>query len=307
MKSPSLSSRVGKAFALWSFVSPIAAWSQTTLPPQVPASPPASPATPVPCGGNPDQYMAGIAEEFDIPLNPNIWLDRFSYTVPNQPPSGYEISNGTLKIWLERDETDPDRSFQPRVIYSDPVTPMGGDPRRTGYVQRYGCFEIEAKLPFGKGPFPAFWLEAVTKLPEIDIMETYLRDQYADSQRHPISYEVTAHIPCTPDIPNCSADRHALAVDPKLTYTNEDLSAGFHRYGALWEPNRITFYYDGHVVHTIELSLSDPMFIGIGMLPDPRSEPDDTTPTRRGNTLDPGAAYEVNYMRTWCFKSFGCN
>lgn len=298
MKNTAILAHICKLSFLLFLAGPFTAWGQTTTPP-TPTSPTEA------CGGDADDYIVGIAEEFNAPLDPNIWLDRFGF-IPPTPVIGYEVANGFLRLWLQRDETDPLRSFAPRVIYSNPVTPLGGNPARTGYVQRYGCFEMEAKLPFGKGLFPAFWLMAVPSLPEIDIMETYMRDDYADAQLHPISYEATVHVACTPAEPECSPTTGARAVDPRITYPNFDLSAGFHRYAARWEPNQVTFYLDGNVVHTIPISLAEPMYIGVGILSDPRSPPDDTTPTRRGNTFDPGAVYEVNYIRTWCLRNLGC-
>jgi hypothetical protein len=225
----------------------------------------------------------------------------------------YEVSNGSLKLWLQRDETDPQRNFVERIIYSNPsfITPTvpgaatPQSPPRTGYLQRYGCFEMEAKLPFGKGPWAAFWLAAQSGFPEFDIMEAYTRDQYADAQRHPISYEVAVHLACTPQDPECTPEGQKV-VDSKLTYPNADLSAGFHRYAAKWEPNQITFYLDGNVVHTTTISIAEPMSVRLSIFPDPRSLPDDTTPTRRGIAFDPGAVFEINYVRTWCFKNTGC-
>jgi hypothetical protein len=293
----SLTRYVGVLPFLLLLASPLTAWSQTG------AFPFASVASPGPCGGNPDDYVVGVAEDFNGPVDTTIWLDRSWFSPLTL---GYQISNGSLKLWLRRDETDPTRKFVEQILHTGPITPVGGNPARTGYLQRYGCFEMEARLPFGKGLFPAFWLVAVPELPEIDIMEAYMRDDYADAQRHPISYEVTMHIACTSTDPECTPTSRARAIDQKLTYPNQDLSAGFHRYAAKWEPDQITFYLDGNAVHTTVVHFADPMYISVGIGPDPRGLPDDTTPTLRGNVFDPGAIYEINYIRSWCFKSLGC-
>ncbi|MES2536005.1 MAG: family 16 glycosylhydrolase [Pseudomonadota bacterium] len=303
MRNASFTTCLCKLSFLLLLAEPITGWSQTNAaPPTVPAAPPASLA---PCGGNADDYVAGLAEEFNTPLDPNIWLDRFSFLSPG-PATGYEVSDGSLTLWLQRSDSDPQSDFTDRVIYSSPITPEGGNLQRTGYLQRYGCFEIEAKLPFGKGLFPAFWLAATSDLPEIDIMETYMREPYADAQLHPISYEVVVHVACTPEEPECSPTSGARAVDNKITYPGVDLSADFHRYAVKWEPSQVTFYLDGNAVHTIPISLSDPMYIALGIRADPLSPPDETTPTRRDDTFDPGATYEVNYVRTWCFRNLDC-
>jgi hypothetical protein len=265
-----------------------------------------SPPAPNPCGGNAADYVVGLADEFENPLDRKIWNDREWY---NEVVSttNYEVSDGSLKLWLQRSEQDG--KFFPRILSTSPEILEGGDPERTGYTQRYGCFEIEAKLPSGKGQFPAFWLftpNAAAGHPEIDIMEAYPRDALADAQRHPIAYVVTAHVGCTSSDPDCDNRFLSKLHDTKTWFAEKDLSAGFHTYALKWEPNRLTYYFDGEPIHSTEVSMADPMYILLDTLLDPKSPPDDTTPTKRGNTFDPGAIFEVKYLRTWCFKNLGC-
>jgi hypothetical protein len=277
---------------------PVEAGSGTMLPPPAPR----------PCGGNPEDYAVGLVDEFESVLDRKIWNDREWY---NEPVStkNYEVSGGSLKLWLQRHEQNGKRDFFPRILSTSPKVLEGGDPARTGHIQRYGCFEIEAKLPSGKGQFPAFWLftpDAAAGQPEIDIMEAYPRDTYGDAQLRPIAYLMTTHVGCTDADPECDLRFQSKQHDTKTWFADKPLSSDFHRYALKWEPDRLTFYFDGTAVHTTTVAMADPMYLLIDTKPDPKSPPDDTTPTKRGNLFDPGAIFEVNYVRTWCFKKFGC-
>jgi hypothetical protein len=99
---------------------------------------------------------------------------------------------------------------------------------RFSFSQLYGYFEAEAMLPAGKGMWPAFWLMPVTgtwpEAGELDIMEALgdPRTAYAtviwgkgDGAKH-----------------------HSKVALPF------DASTGFHRYGVLWGPKEIVWYYD---------------------------------------------------------------
>jgi hypothetical protein len=264
------------------------------------------PPAPRPCGGNPGDYIVGLVDDFESGFNRKIWNDREWYGEV-VPTINYEVSNGSLKLWLQRQEKDG--KFVPRILSTSPKVLEGGDSGRTGHIQRYGCFEIEAKLPSGKGQFPAFWLftpDAAAGHPEIDIMEAYPRDSLGDVQARPIAYVMTTHVGCTDSDPECDLRFNSKQHDTKIWFAESPLSSGFHTYALKWEPDRLTYYFDGQAVHSTEVKMPDPMYILLDTKPDPRSPPDDTTPTKRNGVFDPGAIFEVKYLRTWCFKNLGC-
>lgn len=97
------------------------------------------------------------------------------------------------------------------------------------FAQRYGYFEIEARLPAGKGMWPAFWLMPVDgnwpDAGEIDVMEN-LGD---------------------PRSVYCTVIAGAGKVSRKIAL-DFDASSGFHRYGALWRPDVIIWFVDGREV-----------------------------------------------------------
>ncbi len=126
-------------------------------------------------------------------------------------------------------------------------------PGLTGAAQRYGRFEIRAKLPEGKGAFPAHWMQSATGSPngwidptcghyhygEIDIMEwTPWRPGRTIGSMH-YGYDRPGQ---------CAA-----AVDPALggsLSTDHDpgddrFTGGFHTYAVEWEPGEVRIEVDG--------------------------------------------------------------
>jgi beta-glucanase (GH16 family) len=200
------------------------------------------------------------------------WNDRIWYETSNATKN-YAVSNGSLKIWPQRDATG---KFFNRTIDTDGK-----------YYQTYGFFEIEAKLPIGKGTWPAFWLfnHIGTRRPEIDIMEAYAgggpNSGWSDANFHPTAYAATIWI----DAGNLGGTK---------TMVTSDLSAAFHKYALKWEAGMQTFYFDGKPVYSKAVAMPDPMYIMLDLWYGSASgQPDNTTPTGIGNS------YEVNYVRAW--------
>ncbi len=205
-------------------------------------------------------------------LNTAKWNDTIWYEASNATKN-YAVSNGSLKIWPQRDATG---RFFNRTIDTD-----------SKYYQTYGFFEIEAKLPIGKGTWPAFWLfnHIDARRPEIDIMEAYAgggpNSGWSDSNFHPTAYAPTVWI-----------DASRLAGTK--TILTGDLSAAFHKYAVKWEANKQTFYFDGREVYSLAVTMPDRMYIMLDLWYGSASgQPDSTTPTGSGNS------YEVNYVRAW--------
>jgi beta-glucanase (GH16 family) len=96
---------------------------------------------------------------------------------------------------------------------------------RDRFSQTYGYFEMRARFPRGRGFWPAFWLlpKDGSWPPEIDIVE--------ELGHEPTTIHSTLHSKVVP------TNGKAISVS--------DSSSNFHRYGALWLPDRIDFYLDG--------------------------------------------------------------
>jgi beta-glucanase (GH16 family) len=237
------------------------------------------PAARTPFGQNPDEFVLTFADEFDR-FDQALWNDHVWYEKPN-PTKNYTVENGMLKIWPQRDTSG---KFFNRTIDTD-----------SRFEQRYGYFEIEAKLPRGKGTWPAFWLFAHPdkRRPEIDVMEAYAggEDPWgytdADGVSRPTSYGSTVWLD-----EGVEGGKHQHQV-------KKDLSAAFHKYAVRWEPDRQTFYFDGKKIHTVEAKMTDRMYIMLDLwFGSSSGEPDDSTPQGKGNS------FEINYVRAWQLKRF---
>lgn len=102
---------------------------------------------------------------------------------------------------------------------------------------KYGYFEMRAKLPTGRGTWPAFWMlpPGATSVSdgEIDIME---------------------HVGYDPGVIHCSA--HCGAYNPAnnnartSNKTIKDFDTAFHTYGVEWTEDYIAGYIDGIMYFT---------------------------------------------------------
>ncbi|QDZ30472.1 glycoside hydrolase family 16 protein [Noviherbaspirillum sp. UKPF54] len=220
-----------------------------------------------------------FAEEFNGGFDSSRWNDHIWYESSN-PTINYAVENGTLKIWPQRDASG---NFFNRTIDTDGK-----------YAQTYGYFEMEAKLPKGKGTWPAFWLFAHPgdRRPEMDIMEAYAGGNgwgYTDASgiAHPTTYGATVWV----------GDYANHQAGFKMYDSGLDLSAAFHKYAVKWEPTKQTYYFDGKEVLTVNVAMPDPMYIILDLwFGSASGTPDGTTPTGKTNS------YEVNYVRAWKFK-----
>ncbi|HEY4542201.1 MAG TPA: glycoside hydrolase family 16 protein [Noviherbaspirillum sp.] len=231
----------------------------------------------IPYGQDPKEWALSFSEEFDR-FNPALWNDHIWYERSN-PTINYAVEDGKLKIWPQRDASG---KFFNRTLDTD-----------GRYYQTYGYFEMEAKLPRGKGTWPAFWLfnHIDKRRPEIDIMEAYAGGiapwGYKDKEgvSRPTAYGVTVWLD-----ENVKAD--GLQWDAR-----RDLSAKFHKYAVKWEPERLIFYFDGRKVHEIRARMPDPKYIILDLwFGSDSGEPDDSTPQGKSNS------FEINYVRAWQFR-----
>jgi len=103
-------------------------------------------------------------------------------------------------------------------------TPNG--PR--GFNQRFGYFEMKAKLPDGPGVWPAFWLVGTSKTnsPEIDVMEYYGAFRS--------SYRITEHV--------WNHGQSVLGRSLAIDVPAGSLSSGYNTFGVLVEPKTTSFY-----------------------------------------------------------------
>ncbi len=111
------------------------------------------------------------------------------------------------------------------------------DPKGEGFSQKYGYFEMRAKLPRGLGTWPAFWLMGVPQLKEpkdkktITQIEIDVVEQYGVG---PNSLHTTLHL-------WGPGDFHRAEGDTSIV---QGMTDDFHTYGVLVEEDFTTFYFD---------------------------------------------------------------
>lgn len=111
---------------------------------------------------------------------------------------------------------------------------------------RYGKIEVRAKLPSGKGVWPAIWMLGDNRGPvrwpacgEIDIMEFV--------SHQPGTVHGTLHFPAPGD------GKHQSSGG---TIKSDSLHDRFHIYGVTWDEKQINFLFDDKPYKTIDLSIA---------------------------------------------------
>jgi beta-glucanase (GH16 family) len=158
----------------------------------------------------------------------------------------FKIHDGVLSIVASR--TPPELK---QVLFNNEYI-SGILTTQSWFSQKYGYFEIRAKIPIGTGVWPAFWMLADDGgwPPEIDVME-------GRGQR-PGDLVMTTHwrIPATGFVESCGFD-----------FALPGAEADFHDYGVLWMPDRLIYFIDRKPVSEIKVPVGfdDPMYMIVNL------------------------------------------
>lgn len=184
------------------------------------------------------------SDEFDTPGLPD--PTKWSYGVGGSgwgneelqyyteaDPDNARVENGILIIEARKETSPPDAWGQSKDYTSARlVSKSKGD-------WQYGRFEIRAKLPAGRGTWPAVWMLPTGNTyggwpfsGEIDIMEHVGFDMN--------TVHGTLH----------HADRHGIGVSQSTVVADVDTS--FHVYALEWRPDEIRWFVDDVLYHTAE-------------------------------------------------------
>jgi len=174
----------------------------------------------------PEKWRLTFADEFEAThLDTTRWMT--TYSDGSRTNSGnseaeyyaddaFELQNGILRIRAEK------RTMGGFNYTSGMITSYGS------FRQLYGYFEIRAKMPQGKGLWPAYWLLPVDHWPpEIDVLE------------------VLGHQPDIVYTTNHWGADWQHHQGQGYWYQGPDFSADFHVYGMEWESNVIIWTVDG--------------------------------------------------------------
>jgi beta-glucanase (GH16 family) len=170
-----------------------------------------------------------------------------AFANPEGPDNPFSVSKGVLRIRASKSNGKWKSGLLASV-----------DPHGQGFSQRYGYFEMRAKMPSGAGTWPAFWLLSTASVtdrgavaPEIDIVEEY--------GHNPTTLFAAFHL-WYPD----GKDHLGMPVHPT---TVADMTADFHVYGLKWDEANITFYFVGRAHWTIKTpeEAQVPMFVFVDL------------------------------------------
>lgn len=119
---------------------------------------------------------------------------------------------------------------------------------QAGHSWRFGYFEVRMRWKPEAGSWPAIWLIPDVTAPQQDKGEF---DLFEGQGAEPRTFYGTIHewrqMPDRPgqdvDVQN-SNGRNAFQLPPNTDFGK------FHTYGMLWEPDRITWYFDNKPLHS---------------------------------------------------------
>lgn len=190
-------------------------------------------------GTQPDSKFTDLifSDEFTgSSLNTAKWTDHQTFWQDIAGlPQHYDINNGDLRMWLVHLESG---NIRRGVVNTDGK-----------FMFTYVYIEVEAMLGYGVGHWPGIWtyssIHNDSIHEEIDLMEAYCGgnaanggQEWADAQARAVDYEV-----------NVYGHNGANRLKQRMRYTAgfgpAPLSTTNNKYGMLWEPGRITFYFNG--------------------------------------------------------------
>lgn len=167
---------------------------------------------------------------YDLGTGDNGWGNSESQTY-TKSPDNVKIEDGVLKITAKAENG----GYTSSRIKTDGI-----------YAFTYGRVEVRAKLPSGKGTWPAIWMlgqnyqtDIWPKSGEIDIMEHVGNDQN--------TIHSTLHFPG-----NSGGNGVGKTTNVPTASTE------FHIYSMEWTPEFIKFLVDGKVYHTFANSADKP-------------------------------------------------
>lgn len=159
------------------------------------------------------------------PINGELWYPA---------PDAYEEAGGLLRIRADR-RTMGGFDYTSGVITS-----------RNRFSQSYGYFEINARIPAGRGLWPAFWLLPADDSwpPEIDVMEIV--------DHEPNRVFMTYHYK------DGAGNHQGIGMN----WVGPDFSQAMHSYGVDWQPGQMIWYIDGVERARTNVSItSQPMYL----------------------------------------------
>jgi hypothetical protein len=206
-------------------------------------------------------------------LNTNVWNSQFRWGTTN-PPELQEYTPDALRVQPGNGiRLTADKNSNGKLAYSSGMLASYDH-----FYFQYGYVEIRAKVPQGKGLWPALWLLAQDpqSAEEIDLMELLGHD--------PHTVYTTLHY---------QLDNKDKGVKGASIY-GPDFSQDFHIFAVDWEWDKIVWYVDGSEVFRVTDHIPhEPMYLIVnlavgGLWP---GAPDRDTPFP--------AHFDIDYIRVF--------
>lgn len=245
----------------------------------------------------------------DYNTSPYLGSEQEYYCLQNGPTfhdayNPFSVSNGVLSITAQPNKdannnpivtttTNPKYLTDTQPYLSGELTTSTGYaggtyPQSAGFSQKFGYFEIRAKLPSGQGMWPAFWMMPAdgTSMAEYDVFEVPVKNGSSTINTQNI-YQSVHWGGYTGGDPHVNSDGYDYNTG------TVDASTGFHTYGFEWTPTTVTWYVDGVATQSQTNRCEKAMYMMInlaigGSWP---GSADGTTPWP--------AKMDVDYVRAW--------
>lgn len=192
---------------------------------------------------------ASIRGEWRFDAHSDIGFGRSSFVDPSSGYDPFHVEGGILSITAVPDRTE--FGF-PGSWESGLITTQGD------FSQTYGYFEMRADLADNVGGWDAFWLLPNQPAPNPDNLPGW---QELDIVEHYGAYNQGTYraVHTTDPSPDGNYNAHGIGV---FSDNPEQLS-GFHTYGMDWQPDQISFYFDGRFMGSVPTpsDMHGPMYI----------------------------------------------
>lgn len=145
-------------------------------------------------------------------------------------PENVSVVDGALRLTAQRETTfglTDTYDFTSGLVTTGRLTSDRTGPPKFEF--QYGYTEIRARLPVGRGLWPAFWLmpSRQVPVPEIDVLEVL--GQEPDRLHFAFHYR----------------DQIGRTRHVGKSFLVPDTSEDWHVYAIRWSPDRIVWYFDG--------------------------------------------------------------
>lgn len=134
-----------------------------------------------------------------------------------------------------------------QATYNNGIIKSGRINTKDNLSFKYGLIELTAKIPSGKGTWPAFWMMPQDsiygfwpKSGEIDILE------YSANNKDVLTYAL-----------HTEAHNHKTKNEYVTHIKKENITDDFHKFSILWEENKIVYYLDDQEIVRYERGMNE--------------------------------------------------